>query len=161
MGWIYKSVKSQVEVISMNRGKFDEFVKSRYRSQVEWYDKKSRLNKRLAYSFQISIVIVAAIIPIFAALGYVLLTIISAAIISAGTGVLKFCRFEDLWHNYRTTCETLKREMVFYKTRADIYGMTRDTKKLFINRVESITSKEHGGWVSTMKEKSKSMGGGA
>ncbi|MBA7611356.1 hypothetical protein ES703_18579 [subsurface metagenome] len=137
----------------MNKNEFKKYVKNRYNPQVRWYDNKSNFNKKLTYLFQIPIIAMAAIIPIFAALEYKVLTIIFSASVAAGIGILKFCKFEELWHNYRTTCETLKREMIRYKMRTDIYDKVDDPEKLFIDRVESIISKENIEWISAGREK--------
>ncbi|MBC8490435.1 MAG: DUF4231 domain-containing protein [Bacteroidetes bacterium] len=88
------------------------------------------------------------------------MTIIFSACVAAGLGILKFCKFEDLWHNYRTTCETLKKEMAHYKMQTDVYNSADDSDKLFVERVESIISKENIKWVSTIiedREKNKPM----
>jgi len=110
------------------------------------------MNKRLTYLFQIPIITMAAITPVFAALEYKALTIIFSACVAAGFGVLKFCKFEDLWHSYRTTCETLKKEMVHYEMQTDVYDSADDSDKLFVERVESIVSKENVKWVTTVRE---------
>ena len=147
----------------MNKENFDEYIKDVYEPQVMWYDKKSIMNKKLTHLFQIPIITMAAITPIFAALEYKALTIIFSACVAAGFGILKFCKFEDLWHNYRTTCETLRKEMVHYKTQTDVYATVDEHGKLFVERVESIISKENIKWVSTTienREKNKSMSGG-
>ena len=147
----------------MNKERFDKYIRDRFEPQVKWYDKKSILNKRLTYFFQIPIITMAAITPVFAALEYKELTIIFSAGVAAGFGILKFCKFEDLWHNYRTTCETLRKEMVHYKMQTDVYNTVDEPEKLFVERVEPIISKENIKWVSTIienREKNKSMGGG-
>jgi len=147
---------------SMNKERFDKYIRDRYEPQVRWYDKKSILNKRLTYLFQIPIITMAAITPVFAALEYKELTIIFSACVAAGFGILKFCKFEDHWHNYRTTCETLRKEIVHYKTQTDVYNTADEPEKLFVERVESIISKENIKWVSTTienREKNKSIRG--
>jgi len=136
----------------MNKERFDQYIEDRYEPQVKWYDKKSIMNKRLTYLFQIPIITMAAITPVFAALEYKALTIIFSACVAAGFGVLKFCKFEDLWHSYRTTCETLKKEMVHYEMQTDVYDSADDSDKLFVERVESIVSKENVKWVTTVRE---------
>ena len=137
----------------MNKENFDEYIKDVYEPQVMWYDKKSIMNKKLTHLFQIPIITMAAITPIFAALEYKALTIIFSACVAAGIGVLKFCKFEDLWHNYRTTCETLKKEMAHYKMQTDVYDSADGPDKLFVERVESIISKENIKWLSAIHEK--------
>ncbi len=137
----------------MNKEKFDEYIKERYNPQVRWYDEKSIIHKKLTHSFQIPIIVLAAITPIFAALEYKEMTIISSACVTAGIGILKYGKFEELWHNYRTTCENLKKEEAYHNMKTDTYEIIDDPEKLFVERVESIISKENIGWVSTMKEK--------
>lgn len=136
----------------MNKEKYNEYIKTRYEPEVNWYDKKSILNKRLTYLFQIPILIFAAITPILAALEYTIYTIISSAIVAAGLYILKFCKFETLWHTYRSTCETLKKEKVHHDMLTDIYTEADNPDKLFVERIESIISKEHTKWVKTVAE---------
>ncbi len=136
----------------MNKERFDEYIKDRYDPQVMWYNKKSIMHKNLTYLFQIPIIILAAITPIFASLEYKELTIISSACVTAGIGILKYCKFEDLWYNYRATFETLNKEMVHYKMQTDVYNTVDDPENLFVERVESIISKEFARWATTVKE---------
>lgn len=144
----------------MNEEKFDEYIKTGYIPQVEWYDKKSILNKRLTYLLQTPILILAALTPIFAALEYTTITVISSAFVAAGLSMLKFYKFESLWHTYRTTCETLKKEWVHHNMLIDVYTKNEDPDKLFVERVESIISREQTRWVRTAgqnKEKGNSI----
>jgi len=144
----------------MNEEKFDEYIKTRYGAQVEWYDKRSIHNKWLTYSLQIPTIILAAVTPILAALEYTTFTIISSLIVAAGLGVLQFCKFESLWHRYRTTCETLKKEKVHHDMLTDVYAKAESPDKLFVERVESIISGEHTRWVDTIgqnKEKDNTV----
>ena len=140
----------------MNQPNFENFIKNRYEPRVDWYDKKSIRNKRLLYLFQIPVLIFAAITPILAALGYITITIITSAIVAAGLGVLKFCKFESLWHTYRSTWEVLKREKVHHDMRTDIYSKADNIDKLFVERIENILQGEHAKWEETVfQNKSK------
>jgi hypothetical protein len=136
----------------MSKKDFEKYVKTRYRQQVEWYDKKSVLYKKMTYSLQIPIIVIAAITPIFAALQYTALTIIFSAAVSAGSAILLFGKFENLWHSYRTTCETLKKEMIYYKHKTNVYNKVSNREKLFIDRVECIISEECKDWTITMNK---------
>ncbi len=51
----------------MDKSNFEEVFNNRYNSRIQWYDKKSIIYKRLTYIFQIPVIIMAAITPIFAA----------------------------------------------------------------------------------------------
>ena len=53
--------------------------------------------------------------------------------------------------------------MVHYKMQTDVYNTVDDPENLFVERVESIISKEFVRWATTVKEnreKNKSMRGG-
>lgn len=52
----------------MNKKEFDKYVEGRYSNQVKWYDDKSKVNKSLYYLFQIPVILVSAVIPVFAIL---------------------------------------------------------------------------------------------
>ena len=139
----------------MNKERFNEYIRTRYEPQVNWYDKKSIHNKWLTYLLQIPVLILAAITPILAALEYITITIVSSAFVAAGLVILKFCKFEGLWHTYRTTCETLKKEKVHHDMLTDVYTKAENPDKLFVERVEAIISKEHTRWVEVVTKKEK------
>lgn len=131
---------------------FDEYLEIRYADQVDWYDKKSIYNKRLADIFQISIIILAAITPILAALELKEETILTSALIATLTGIFRYCKFDELWHNYRTICETLMKEKNFYDFKINGYQSAEDPQKLFIEKVEYLISKENTEWISIVRK---------
>jgi hypothetical protein len=132
---------------------FDTFVREIYEKQVEWYDKKAITCKRYTYLLNIPIIIFSALTPVVAALDFNSITIIISAIVAIGFGILKFCRFESLWHSYRTTCETLKKEKPRHDLRTDVYESAAEPDKLFVERVLSGISQEHTVWESEVKKK--------
>ena len=67
----------------------------------------------------------------------------------------KYYKFDELWNNYRTVRETLKKEKYAYDYSVGPYETAADKEKLFIERVEQEISKENTEWVITMKEKIK------
>ncbi|MBU1854383.1 MAG: DUF4231 domain-containing protein [Nanoarchaeota archaeon] len=142
----------------VNKQLFDKYVKNRYEDQVKWYDKKSVHNQRLAKRYQITIIILSAITPVLAALEFKWPTIISAALVTAAASILKYCKYEDHWHNYRTTCETLKKEKIMYESEICPYETSTDKMKVFIERAEALISKENTVWteiISKDKQKNK------
>lgn len=141
----------------MSDDKFQTYLKDRYEDQVNWYDKKSMYNQKLAKRFQYAIIILSAITPVFAALQYKWFTISSSSMVAALVGILKYCKFEELWHNYRTTCETMKKEKVMFDQKISIYDSATDLKKLFVERVEALISRENTVWTQTMSKKDKKI----
>ena len=133
--------------------KFSEYIKDRYEGQVEWYDKKSVFYKKLGGILQISIIVPAAIVPIVATLGYRWPTIVLSALVAVMTTILKYFKFEELWHHYRLVCESLKKEKHMHDFRIGEYEDTKEPEKLFIERVESVIAQEHKWWVDIRRKK--------
>jgi len=139
----------------MKKGEFNKYLKERYNDQVDWYNRKSNLYKSMNYLIQIPIIFIAAIIPIFAVLEEKWITVMLSAVMAIFIGISNFCKFEEKWHNYRTTCETLKKELHYCKSKINEYHDTAEPEELFIQRVESIISREHTRWLTIEKSKKK------
>jgi hypothetical protein len=75
------------------------------------------------------------------------------AILTAG---LKAFKYQENWINYRTTCETLRKEKYFYEAGLGEYASAEDKEALFVDRVESLISRENTMWVSTHRAETKS-----
>ena len=132
---------------------FEKYLIERYQNQVTWYDKKSIHNQKWAKRYRVAIIVIAAITPVLAALELKWLTIISSALVAVMVGVLQYCKFDEHWHNYRMTCETLKKEKVLFDYRISPYDKAEEPKGLFIERVESLISKEHTRWIQLVTKK--------
>ncbi len=77
-----------------------------------------------------------------------LLTSLSVAIL---TSALKTFKYQENWINYRTTCETLRKESYFYEAELGEYRDAERKESLFVDRVENLISRENTMWVSTQK----------
>ena len=135
---------------------FQKYLKERYEDQINWYDKKSIWNQKLYRYFQWSIIILAAITPVLVAIKCETtrwLAVIIAALVAIGTSILKTFKYQENWINYRTTCETLRKEIHFYKARLGDYRDPEDREALFVERVESLISRENTMWLTTQRPK--------
>ena len=138
---------------------FQKYLKERYEDQIDWYDKKSAWNQKLYRYFQWSLIILAAITPVLVAIAPETNrwpAVIIAALVSIGTTLLKTFKYQENWINYRTTCETLKKEIYYFE--ADIQGYehldkTEDKRSLFVQRVENLLSRENTMWLTTQRPK--------
>ena len=151
----------------MDKDEFEKYLKERYHNQIEWYDKKSLYNQKWYKRFQLGLIIFSALTPVLIAIdlcmsNYPLLKwvpIIASIIVAVLVSSLSTFKFQENWINYRTTCETLKKEIYFYNSGAGDYANTNDKECLFCERVESLTSRENTLWLITHKEKdSKKIG---
>jgi hypothetical protein len=142
----------------MDTGKFDEYVASRYLAEISWYDKRAGFNKYCYVIFQWAAIVLSAVIPALtlalpsdrklspAILG-VFLAIITAA--------LKTFKLQENWINYRTIAETLKKEKHFYDAGIGDYRNVDDPQALFIERVETLISRENSLWITAQEKNNK------
>lgn len=144
----------------MEKEAFDKYLNERYENEVNWYDKKSIRNKRISYVLRVLMIVLSSIVPIIAALQFVnrdltYLTIVVSAVVAISTGIMGYGKFEELWQSYRTTCETLRKEFNYYNCRCGEYYQVADPERLFVERIESMISRENTEWVATIKDSKK------
>src|SRR5208337_4555789 len=128
--------------------KFQKYLDERYNVEVKYYDSNSIKNKKINYWLQIPTIIMAAIVPIAAALNLRLIAVVLSAALAIFIGILNFGKFEEKWHNYRSTCEALKKEFYFYDAKIGDYKDAKNPEELFVEKVESIISSEHAKWLT-------------
>ena len=78
---------------------------------------------------------------------------IIAALVAIGTTILKTFKYQENWINYRTTCETLRKEIHFYRAGLGDYKDSQHREALFVERVESLISRENTIWLTTQRPK--------
>ena len=140
----------------MDKENFNKYLEERYNNQVKWYDEKSKLNQKIYKFLQLIIIIFAGITPILVLQREYYINIIAAVlaiIVAISVGSQKAFNYQENWINYRTTCEVLKKEYFFYTNKVQGYENAANPEGLFIERVESIISKENVYWIATYKKK--------
>lgn len=138
-----------------------EYLKNRLDNQIDWYNKKSAVNKKYFRLCQVILLIMATLITLSgtfnaAEFPWVAYTIpflgASIAIIS---GLLGLFKFQENWLEYRTVCESLKHEKFLFLTKSEPYHEGK-AFGLLVNKVEALISKENTNWSQYMnKEKAK------
>ena len=58
------------------------------------------------------------------------------------TAGLKALKYQENWINYRTTCQTLRKEKHFYDAELNDYRGAKDKEAVFVERVESLISRD-------------------
>lgn len=143
----------------MTDEKFEEYLKERYREQINYYSSKAGTNKKLYSLFQWSVIIISAVMPVvvvsysdnyrWAAAGLSLL-------LAIGTSGLKAFKFQENWMNYRQVAETLRQEEYFYGADLGPYATAADKRAMFVDRVESLISRANAIWVNVHQQKEAS-----
>ena len=147
----------------MNKEEFDKYLKDRYQKQIEWYDKKAMSNQRRYSKLQWILIILSALTPVLIAIDFGLteysflkwIAVVTAVIVAITAGVLRIFRYHDNWITYRTTSETLKKEIHLYTAGIGEYKDTKDKEAVFVQRVESLISQENTLWLTIFKKEEK------
>ena len=96
----------------MDAKEFEKFITERFKDQVDWYDRKAMYNQKMYKQFQWIVIVLSASTPVLVALDGFLhwIAIAISSVVAILTTALKTFRYQEHWLNYRTTCETLKKE---------------------------------------------------
>ncbi len=143
----------------MKKEEFDRYLVDRYEDQLAWYDKKAIWNHKAYQIFQWIALILSAIMPVLVivAEGWTRwLAVFVAVVVAICIAALKTFKYQDNWISYRTTCETLKKEMHFYKANIQGYEKVEDKEALFVEQVESLISRENTLWLVKHKRDERS-----
>ena len=145
----------------MTKEEFDAYLTDRYADQIDWYDRKARTNQRMYQWMQWVILILAAVTPVLVVFvrdkelpaGLHHLPAVTSAVVAILTAAMKTFKYQENWINYRTTCETLRKEKHFYDANLGDYqgGSDEDKGAAFVERVESLISRENTVWLTTQK----------
>lgn len=130
----------------------EEYLKTRVDDQINWYNKKSGINKNYHLRSKTLIIIFSALIPF--ATGYISYNDIWINYVIATLGVLTgiltglsgLFKFQEKWNEYRVTSEALLHERYLFQTNAGSYSTHKEPFKLFVFRVENLINKEISSW---------------
>ena len=148
----------------MDTSSFKAYLADRYDDQIQWYDKKATENQNRYKSAQLAVIVLSALTPVLIEInihlgsdynfGYLaMFTSVTVAIL---TTLLKTFKYQENWLTYRNTCETLRKEKHFFDFDLGDYGNTENKQALFVERVESLISRENTMWISSQKTELKS-----
>ena len=140
----------------METAEFDTYVKERYYDQIGWYDRKAKYNQTLYKNIQWGVIILASITPLLVVIGGTWerwCAVFVSVLVAIGTSALKVFKYQENWMNYRTTCETLRKEIHYYNAGVDDYEKCDDPIALFVKRVETLISRENTLWLTVQKNK--------
>ena len=119
----------------------------RLEDQLAWYDAKSSSCQRAFKRGKLVQLLVAAAVPVLAALSVpAAVTASVAAVVVVLEGVQQLYQWQTNWVLYRSTAEALKHEHYLYLAQAGPYtGEDRD--RVLAERVEGLVSQEHAKWT--------------
>ena len=146
----------------MEQDKFEEYLNNRYQKEIKYYDDQASRNKLFYYGLSFLSVLLSSITSLFLYLVDVysntpfrIYAFITSTIVSLTIASVSLFNFHEKWMNYRTTCESLKKEVHYYNAKLGDYSVFADPEALFIERVEEQLSKENTRWLKVIKAKEK------
>jgi len=133
----------------MTNDRFEEYLTERYRGQINYYGSKAKWNKKAYNWFQWSVIIISAVVPVMVVYSEQrLVTAGLSVILAVGTSALKAFKFQENWINFRQIAEALTQEKYFYDAQLGGYAKAEDKSTLFVDRVESLISRENAIWTN-------------
>ena len=135
-----------------------QYIAERVDDQIDWYDRKSLSNHRWYKRLRTTQLIAAALIPFLT--GYLApempATKVVVGLFGAGiaviTATLDLYKFQEHWIQYRTVCESLKKEKYLFLTNSGPYGTEPTTDfQTLVQRVEALISKENSSWAQHVR----------
>ena len=145
----------------MRSGYFESYLSERYENQVQWYDSRSRSNKFYYHIAQWVAIVVSASLPVLIVMvpeDKKMISIIPSVILAILTTALKTFKFQENWLNYRTIAETLKKEKHYYIAGANGYDDVDSREQHFVERVETLISRENTLWLEIHRKKGRKSG---
>lgn len=136
----------------------EEYIEQRLEDQIKWYDQKSISSQTTFKRLRHIEIILAASIPLITTLtsqfpclgryGLIVLGLLGITI-SILAGFIAFGQYQEHWIEYRTTCESLKKEKYLFLTNVEPF-CGENSFELLVQRVESLISKENTNWSQYM-----------
>ena len=136
-------------------------IYARLEDQISWYDRKSSGAQRIFKRIKVAEILAAAIIPFLAGISLPNDKLIIAGLgvlITILEGILHLNQYQQLWGNYRSTCESLRHEKYVYLAGAGPYKGVADPRALLAERVESLVSQEDAQWSSMQQQAAQPVG---
>ncbi len=127
----------------------DRITLDRLDKQIEWYDRRSKLNQLFYKALKTITMASAAAIPVLTTSGVRHGSGLAAALgvlIALLEGVQQLNQYQANWTTYRSTAEALKHEKYLFLGKAGLYLKADNAHALLAERVETLVSQENAKW---------------
>lgn len=137
----------------------DEYLQQRLDDQIAWYDAKSQHNQKSYKRLKAFEIIAASAIPLLAGAlksssqGYLWVGVLGASI-AVCSGLSALFKFHELWIEYRSVAESLRRHRFLFLTKARPYHEA-DAFSILVESVEALLANENASWSSLNRPKSQ------
>ena len=128
----------------------NEYLTDRVGKQIDYYTAKSRSSKKYYTNLRITTIVLAASLPLIVSYAdkseYVKFAIaLVGVVIAIIEGIQSLKKYHESWIENRYTGEALKRERIFFQTKAGPYKDGASLDKL-VDRFEALADEENKRW---------------
>lgn len=156
-GWLEQGqYHSSCQGLDMTK---EDYLEKRVDAQITWYDNKSGQNQLWFKVLRIVEIVSAALIPFLSlisskheSLPYVIA--VFGMVIAVSAAMTSLFKFQENWIQYRASAEQLKHEKFLFQAGAGEYERP-DSFASFVERVESLISRENSLWAQQAKKQEK------
>lgn len=140
------------------------YFENRLDNQIKWYDSKS-ISAQSKYKWmKITVLLCSSLIPFLVAFSgnYICLKIfigLLGVLITSLEGISNINKYQEHWIEYRSICEILQHEKHMYLYQSGVYDESENRFTFFVERIESIISKENINWANLNKNESGDKNG--
>jgi len=131
----------------MDEAAIRKYLAEDYAKACKFYDDRARTSKLAYRALSIYLIVASAVLtPIVAFAPAQECWRITAAVLATtlvvATGLLAHLKSHENWLSYRASWDALERERRFFETGTGPYGSVPDKSSLFVERVETVLTKE-------------------
>ncbi|MBC8117664.1 MAG: DUF4231 domain-containing protein [Candidatus Saccharimonas sp.] len=150
----------------MTDDQFDEYLKTRYYPEIDWYTRRGNRAKMCYLVLQWGLIVLSACTPILISVGFrgagtaasalelthiQVMSIAASFLVAVFSAAIKVFHFQENWLDFRAVQEQLTTEIHIYHARLYGYKTTHDPRALFVGRVERMIRGEVRSWESRMQ----------
>jgi hypothetical protein len=133
----------------------EQVTLDRLSTQIDWYDRSSRINKTLYKSLKTITLAAATVIPVITTSSMVhgsRLVATLGVVITVLEAIQQLNQYQANWIAYRATAESLKHEKYLFLGAAGIYSRSAKPRALLAERVELLVSQENAKWLTSANQ---------
>ncbi|NLY44736.1 MAG: DUF4231 domain-containing protein [Tissierella sp.] len=135
------------------------YFENRLDSQIKWYDTKSISTHKKYKRVKFIILLCSSLIPFLVVISESKICLkifigLLGVLITSLEGLSNINKYQEHWLEYRSICETLQHEKHMYLYKSGIYSEPENRFTFFVERIESIISKENINWANLNKNES-------
>ncbi len=121
------------------------YLKQRWQSQWQWYDKKAAENKNKHQFLQVVIGVGSVAVPVLLGIEAVRsYAVWVSLIVAAAASIENVKKYGDNWRSYRRAAENLSREKSLYDVNAGPYRTAKKPFARFVERCEEVIAQQNG-----------------